>query len=75
MKVGDLVELSARGSNLEEYRKHKWPRRKTGQKRMLGIVIEVKHDSYYGTGYRVKWFDGTWMQRPAYARGHLKLAR
>ena len=83
MKVGDLVELSARGMDLKEFRHIDWAigaerARKYGKRRMIGIITEVKQCvvSYvWSTGYMVKWFDGTPMYRFTYVRHHLKMAR
>ena len=81
MKVGDLVELSARGMDLKEFRHINWNRparwsRESGKRRMLGIIIEVKQCVIgYDAGYMVKWLDGTPMYRFSYVRHHLKMAR
>ena len=85
MKVGDLVELSARGMDLKEFRHINWNRlTPTGRKRMIGIITEVKQCVLswgglkcvgYDAGYMVKWFDGTSMYRFSYVRNHLKMAR
>ena len=77
MKVGDLVELSARGMDLKEFRHINWNRlTPTGRKRMIGIITEVKQCVVgYDAGYMVKWFDGTSMYRFSYVRNHLKMAR
>ena len=85
MKVGDLVELSARGMDLKESRHINWNRptpgnRKSGRRRMIGIITEVVDgvvcwDSSLRAGYKVKWFDTALVGRFAYDRKHLKMAR
>ena len=83
MKVGDLVELSARGMDLKEFRHINWTfdtlerERKYGKRRMIGIITEVKRCvvRHVVAGYMVKWFDGTSMYRFTYSRNHLKMAR
>jgi len=82
VKVGDLVELSARGMDLKEFRHINWNRptrwsRESGRRRMIGIITEVKQCvvRHVVAGYMVKWFDGTSMYRFAYSRNHLKMAR
>ena len=76
MKVGDLVELSARGMDLKEFM-HTKRERQSGKMRMIGIITEVKQCvvRHVVAGYMVKWFDGTSMYRFAYSRNHLKMAR
>jgi len=83
MKVGDLVELSARGMDLKEFRHIDWNRptrwsRESGRRRMIGIITEVKQcvvRHVWSIGYMVKWCDGTPMYRFSYVRHHLKMAR
>ena len=49
MKIGDLVELSAKGEKLW-YCKH--------AKDKIGIVVEIKSKDHYMYPVRVRWFKG-----------------